>query len=68
MEAEKKMRDEFDDISSIYTHKQNDLEKTLKRVKRREVALSLMDDQEDISYLNKELQQFQLDTDEPGVQ
>ena len=51
-----KAKDEFDDISSIYTTKQNDLEKTLRRVRKREQALSLMEDQEDLQYLNKELQ------------
>ena len=41
---------DFDDLSSIYTaHARNDiLESTLKRVRDREVALSAMDEMEDV--------------------
>jgi len=55
IEDDQKVRDDFDDISSIYTAQQNNnaLENTLKRVRDREVALSAMEEQEDFQYLNK---------------
>jgi hypothetical protein len=57
----KKMKDDFDDISSIYTsHAQNNkLEKTLKkRVEDREKRLSLLgfdqeEDRDDIAFIKK---------------
>ena len=48
---------DFDDISSIYTaHRNNNvLEDTLKRVRNRELALSQMEENEEFTYINKQI-------------
>lgn len=55
--------DDFDDISSIYTNQQknNELENTLRRIRIREMALSNADDQEDLYFINQQLNKFHLD-------
>ena len=57
LEDDQKVRDDFDDISSIYTANQNNnaLENTLKRVRDRDLALSAMEEQEEFKYFNKEI-------------
>ena len=53
---------DFDDISSIYTaHKNNNvLEDTLKRVRNRELALSQMEENEEFTNINKQINHLQM--------
>ena len=57
---------DFDDLSSIYTaHNNNNmLENTLKRVRDREIALSQMEEQDELGFLNKQLGNISNEIDE----
>ena len=55
---------DFDDISSIYTmaNQHNDkLQSTLKRVKTRDYALSVMEENDEIRELNNQIGHLQID-------
>ena len=63
---DQKVKDDFDDISSIYTNRLNNnvLEDTMKRVRDRDIALSAMEEQEEFQYFNKQINYLQIDENE----